>query len=243
MSEFEGQVAIITGGARGIGAEIARRLERGGETVVCVDVLETAEIVDEIGKAGGTAEGRHLDVTDADHAADHRLAQDAAVGAEVVGRAEEAAVARLRLREAASGDLALEVGDVLLERIQPLFALPLGVEKKIAEVLPGELESLLPFEVSDADTMMSYIAPHASKPLDVTIFTREGCPFCVRAKGMLHDAGIKFEELVLNRHYTEASIRAVSGETTVPQVFVNGERIGGSEALEAWLNAREKKVA
>ena len=70
MSEFEGQVAIITGGARGIGAEIARRLARGGATVVCVDVLETAEIVDEIGKAGGTAEGRHLDVTDADSIAD-----------------------------------------------------------------------------------------------------------------------------------------------------------------------------
>ena len=69
MSEFDGQVAIITGGARGIGAEIARRLARGGATVMCVDVLETAEIVDEIGKAGGAAEGRHLDVTDADQAA------------------------------------------------------------------------------------------------------------------------------------------------------------------------------
>jgi glutaredoxin-like protein len=104
--------------------------------------------------------------------------------------------------------------------------------------VPGD-----PFEVSDADTMLAHVAPNAPKPLDVTVFSREGCPFCVRAKGMLHDAGIKFEELVLNRDYTEASIRAVSGETTVPQVFVNGERIGGSEALEAWLNAREKKVA
>jgi glutaredoxin-like protein len=104
--------------------------------------------------------------------------------------------------------------------------------------VPGD-----PFEVSDADTMLAYVAPNASKPLDVTVFSREGCPFCVRAKGLLHDAGIKFEELVLNRDYTEASIRAVSGETTVPQVFINGERVGGSEALEAWLNERDKKVA
>ena len=113
------------------------------------------------------------------------------------------------------------------------------IEKMFIEPdVPGD-----PFEVSDADTMLAHVAPNAPKPLDVTVFSREGCPFCVRAKGMLHDAGIKFEELVLNRDYTEASIRAVSGETTVPQVFVNGERVGGSEALEAWLAEREQKAA
>ena len=113
------------------------------------------------------------------------------------------------------------------------------IEKMFIEPdVPGD-----PFEVSDADTMLAHVAPNASKPLDVTVFSREGCPFCVRAKGLLHDAGIKFEELVLNRDYTEASIRAISGETTVPQVFINGERVGGSEALEAWLNERDKKVA
>jgi glutaredoxin-like protein len=92
-----------------------------------------------------------------------------------------------------------------------------------------------PFEVSDADTMLDYIAPHVPKPLDVTIFTREGCPYCVRAKGLLRDAGIDFEELLLNRDYTERSLRAVAGATTVPQVFVNGEHVGDSQALETWL--------
>lgn len=92
-----------------------------------------------------------------------------------------------------------------------------------------------PFEVSDADTMLGYIAPDAAKPMDVTVFSREGCPFCVRAKGMLRDAGVRFEELVLNRDYTETTLRAVSGNPTVPQVFVNGEHIGDSEALEAYL--------
>ena len=92
-----------------------------------------------------------------------------------------------------------------------------------------------PFEVSDADTMLAYIAPNAEKPKDVTIFTREGCEYCVRAKGMLHDAGMDFEELVLNRDYTEATIRAVSGKSTVPQVFINGEYIGGSEDLAQYM--------
>jgi glutaredoxin-like protein len=95
-----------------------------------------------------------------------------------------------------------------------------------------------PFGVSDADTMLAWLAPDAPKPLDITVFTRKGCSFCVRAKGMLRDAGLDFEELVLNRDYRESSLRAVAGSTTVPQVFVNGERIGGSDELERWLAAR-----
>jgi glutaredoxin-like protein len=104
--------------------------------------------------------------------------------------------------------------------------------------VPGD-----PFEVSDADTMLGYIAPDAAKPLDVTVFSREGCQYCVRAKGMLHDAGISFEELVLNRDFHESTIRAVSGKSTVPQIFINGELIGGSEDLENYLTEKAKRAA
>ena len=100
-----------------------------------------------------------------------------------------------------------------------------------------------PFEVSDADTMLAYIAPQAAKPLDVSVFSRDGCPYCVRAKGMLHDAGIRFEELVLNRDFHESTIRAISGRATVPQIFINGEHIGGSEDLEDYLDASTQKAA
>ena len=97
-----------------------------------------------------------------------------------------------------------------------------------------------PYGVSDADTMLAHIAPDAEPVLDVSVFTRKGCPFCVQAKGMLHDAGIAFEELVLNRDYSDRTLRAVSATDTVPQVFVNGERIGGSEELQSWLATRGK---
>jgi len=100
-----------------------------------------------------------------------------------------------------------------------------------------------PFEVSDADTMLAYIAPEASKPLDVTVFTREGCPYCVRAKGMLHDAGVQFDELVLNRDYSEVTLRAVAGASMVPQVFINGKHIGGSDDLEQYLGEHERAAA
>lgn len=105
------------------------------------------------------------------------------------------------------------------------------VEKMFIEPdLPGD-----PFEVSDADTMLAHVAPNAEIPKDVTVFTREGCEFCVRSKGMLRDAGIDFEELVLNRDYSEATLRAVSGRSTVPQIFINGDCVGGAEDLEGYL--------
>ena len=105
------------------------------------------------------------------------------------------------------------------------------IEKMFVEPQePGD-----PFEVSDADTMLRYLNPKGQLPHDVTVFSREGCPFCVRAKGMLRDAGIEFEELVLNRDYTDRTLRAVTTRTTYPQVFVNGKLIGGSDELAAWL--------
>ncbi len=92
-----------------------------------------------------------------------------------------------------------------------------------------------PFHVSDADTMLGYLAPNAEKPHDVTVFSRPGCPFCAKAKGLLRDAGIEFEELVLNNDYTDRTLRAVANATSYPQVFVDGSLVGGSDDLERWL--------
>ena len=100
-----------------------------------------------------------------------------------------------------------------------------------------------PFHVSDADTMLRYLDPNGIFPYDVAVFSRDGCPFCVRAKGMLNDARIEFEELVLNRDYTDRTLRAVTTNTTFPQVFINGNLIGGSDELEAWLADRESARA
>ena len=100
-----------------------------------------------------------------------------------------------------------------------------------------------PFHVSDADTMLTYLNADIELPYDVAVFSREGCPFCVRAKGMLNEAGIEFEELVLNRDYTDRTLRAVTTKTSYPQVFVNGKLIGGSDDLEAWLKDRSTSLA
>jgi 3-oxoacyl-[acyl-carrier protein] reductase len=70
MSEFTGQVAVVTGAARGIGRAIAERLARGGATVVCTDVMDPSETVAGIVDAGGAADGVVFDVTDSASAAE-----------------------------------------------------------------------------------------------------------------------------------------------------------------------------
>lgn len=109
------------------------------------------------------------------------------------------------------------------------------IEKQFIEPQqPGD-----PYGVSDADTMLEYIAPNTAKPLDVTVFTRKGCEYCVKAKGLLRDAGLDFEELVLNRDFTDRTLRAVTGGTTFPQIYINGAHIGGADDLEQWFTKEQ----
>ncbi len=91
-----------------------------------------------------------------------------------------------------------------------------------------------PLEVSDADTMLGHIDPRAKLPDQVAIFTREGCDYCARAKALLKELNYDYAEVSLPPTTRTKVVGAVSGETTVPQVFVNGEHIGGLEALEQW---------
>jgi glutaredoxin-like protein len=97
-----------------------------------------------------------------------------------------------------------------------------------------------PFEVSDAETMLKYINPEAKKPECVSLLTKEGCPYCARAKAALKEHGFEYEEIVLKDNITTRSLRAISGATTVPQVYINGKHIGGSDDLIQYLNQQSK---
>lgn len=106
------------------------------------------------------------------------------------------------------------------------------VEKMFIEPeVPGD-----PFEVSDADTMLNYINPNAKPAQVATIFTKVGCPFCAKAKALLEDKGIAYEEInISNSGVTSRTLRAVANADTVPQVFIEGKHIGGSDDLEKYL--------
>ena len=91
-----------------------------------------------------------------------------------------------------------------------------------------------PFEVSDADTMLAYVAPKAKKPDQVAILTREGCSFCAGAKKLLKELGYDYSEVTLPNTNRSRIVGAITGKGTVPQIFVNGKHIGGFEELQSW---------
>jgi glutaredoxin len=72
------------------------------------------------------------------------------------------------------------------------------------------------------------------------MYTKEDCPWCVKAKRLLMDCGLQFEELKLNVDYKREDLQALlpaSLPLTVPQVFVYDRRIGGYENLAEYLES------
>lgn len=94
-----------------------------------------------------------------------------------------------------------------------------------------------PFQVSDADTMLHYINAHAVVPDPVAIFTKPGCPHCARAKKLLAEQGLVYEEITLGGGITTTTLRALVGKTSVPQIFIGGQHVGGADELEAHFAA------
>ena len=69
----------------------------------------------------------------------------------------------------------------------------------------------------------------------VEIYTTPFCPYCNRAKALLARKGVSFEE-VDAPHGSAARRSAIErsgGRSTVPQVFINGRSVGGSDDLAA----------
>jgi len=61
------------------------------------------------------------------------------------------------------------------------------------------------------------------------------CPYGVRALQMLEEAGFDVDEHVLATRMEVDDFQAKHGVSTTPQVFIDGQRIGGSEELERYL--------
>lgn len=93
-----------------------------------------------------------------------------------------------------------------------------------------------PFKVSDADTMLAYINADAEQPKRVTVFSKPGCPHCHRAKVALTESSLNYEEISLGGHgLSYSTLQAVTGHGTTPQVYIDGQRIGGADELMVYL--------
>lgn len=69
----------------------------------------------------------------------------------------------------------------------------------------------------------------------VEIYTKAWCPYCTRAKRLLSQKGAAFEEIDITMGGPKRAemIDRAHGRTTVPQVFIGGAHIGGSDDLAA----------
>jgi len=74
----------------------------------------------------------------------------------------------------------------------------------------------------------------------VQIYTKSWCPFCARAKAQLNRLGISFEEIdVTNDLVREQEMVERARRTSVPQIFVGGHHVGGSDDLAAAVASGE----
>ena len=68
----------------------------------------------------------------------------------------------------------------------------------------------------------------------IEIYTSPFCGYCARAKGLLEKKGAAYEEMdVMEDAAKRAEMRARTQRTSVPQIFINGAHIGGSDELAA----------
>lgn len=68
--------------------------------------------------------------------------------------------------------------------------------------------------------------------MNVTIYTKDNCSWCVKAKELMNKLNIHYTELKLDRDFTRDELRILIGEhlpLTVPQIFIDNHRIGGYE--------------
>jgi glutaredoxin 3 len=69
----------------------------------------------------------------------------------------------------------------------------------------------------------------------VEIYTKFLCPYCARAKSLLQSKGVRFEEtdITMDGATRRKMMDRAGGRSTVPQIFIDGVHVGGSDDLAA----------
>lgn len=68
----------------------------------------------------------------------------------------------------------------------------------------------------------------------IEIYTKQTCPFCHRAKALLQQKGVSYKEIAIDQAPDQRAVMIErSGRTTVPQIFIDNQHIGGCDDLFA----------
>lgn len=71
-------------------------------------------------------------------------------------------------------------------------------------------------------------------PADVVMYTTAVCPYCVAAKNFLKQRGVEWREVRVDLDPAEReAMVARAGRTSVPQIFINGQHVGGFDDMVA----------
>ncbi|RUR19003.1 glutaredoxin 3 [Legionella sp. km535] len=69
---------------------------------------------------------------------------------------------------------------------------------------------------------------------EVIMYSTAYCPYCIKAKELLNQKGISFTEIRVDTHpELREEMIIKSGRRTVPQIFINGQAVGGCDDLYA----------
>lgn len=70
---------------------------------------------------------------------------------------------------------------------------------------------------------------------DIEVYSSMFCPFCTRAKRLLDSKGVAYTEIDVDfdRDKRQEMVQRAGGRTSVPQIFIDGQHIGGSDDLAA----------
>ena len=71
--------------------------------------------------------------------------------------------------------------------------------------------------------------------MNIVIYTKSGCPNCTTAKRFLDDKGIGYEEVDAGAMTHAERERLFGGIRQMPQIFIEGQRVGGLAGLQAAL--------
>ncbi len=75
----------------------------------------------------------------------------------------------------------------------------------------------------------------------IEVYSSLWCPFCSRAKALLERKGVEYREIDVDRdpNLRQQMMQRAGGRRTVPQIFVDGRHVGGSDDLAALERAGE----
>ena len=82
---------------------------------------------------------------------------------------------------------------------------------------------------------MSSTLPKHPKQQDIVVYSKDYCPYCVAAKNLLTQKGCAYSEIDLSRDPSQRDemIKKAGGRTTVPQIFIGTQHVGGFDDMKA----------